>query len=200
MSGVRPTHLAGDDFAAQFGALFDEHAPALHRYLTARVGPTIADDLLSEAFVLAIRYRSTFDPDRGTPRTWLYGIASNLLRRHHQDQVRHLVRADRLAGQAERGNQDYELADARMDAAAAAQALQPALAKLADLDKEVLFLHAWAELEPTQIAQALDLPAGTVRSKLSRVRRGLRMSASRPPNVEEPTATAALAVDFRSGS
>lgn len=77
MSIGRPPKLAGDDFAAQFGVLFDQLSPALHRYLTARVGPTVADDLLSETFVMAIRYRLTFDPARGSSRAWLYGIASD---------------------------------------------------------------------------------------------------------------------------
>lgn len=61
MNADQPLELAGDDFAAQFGALFDQLAPALHRYLTARVGPTVADDLLSETFVSAIADRAVDD-------------------------------------------------------------------------------------------------------------------------------------------
>ena len=197
MSTIGPPNLAGDDFADQFSALFDVQSPALHRYLAARVGPIVADDLLSETFVQAIRYRVTFDASRGTARTWLYGIASNLLRSHHQEQTRHLARASRIDGQIDRGNQDFELADARIDANIAARALLPALARLTDLDRDVLLLNAWAGLEPQQIAQALNLPAGTVRSKLFRIRRQLRMSAGQQ-QLDDPTATAPAA-DFRSG-
>jgi RNA polymerase sigma factor (sigma-70 family) len=187
VSSGRPVDLDGDDFAVQFGALFDEQSPGLLRYLTARVGPTVADDLLSEVFVSAIRYRSTFDGSRGTPRVWLYGIASNLLHRHRQEQARHLARAGRMVAMTEREIADHDGADSRIDAAAAVRALLPALATLTDEDRDVLLLNAWAGLEPNQIAQVLDLPAGTVRSKLSRIRRSLRTAAAQL-SVDNPTA------------
>lgn len=62
----------------EFGALFDEHYPRLHRYLHRRVGPSAADDLAAETFAQAMRQRHRYDPRRGAAGPWLYGIAHNL--------------------------------------------------------------------------------------------------------------------------
>jgi RNA polymerase sigma-70 factor (ECF subfamily) len=75
-----------------------------------------------------------------------------------------------------RSGSDPVLADAadasieRADAEAQKQALAAALAELRDGEREVLLLHAWAELSDAEIAEALSLPIGTVKSRLSRAR------------------------------
>jgi RNA polymerase sigma-70 factor (ECF subfamily) len=52
--------------------------------------------------------------------------------------------------------------------------LASALAELRRDEREILLLHAWAELTDTEIAAALGIPAGTVKSRLSRTREKLR--------------------------
>lgn len=185
-----PVDLRGGEVAATFARLFDSHAPGLYRYLAARAGTSMADDLVSETFVLALRRRETFDPLRGSPQAWLFGIASNLLRHHHREQARHLAGVVRLVGQQELLVPDAGL-DARLDASASVRRLLPDLLRLSDVDRDILLLNAWAGLGPAEIAEALDLPAGTVRSKLSRLRSDLRATAralDAPHPCEEPGA------------
>jgi len=73
-----------------FAALFDRHAPALYRYIARRLGPDAADDLVSEAFLIAFRRRGSFDGSQSDARPWLYGIVTNLIGRHRRDEVRFL--------------------------------------------------------------------------------------------------------------
>lgn len=161
------------------GRLFDAHARDLFRYLSARAGAGPAEDLVAETFLAAHRSWRSYDAERGSPRAWLYGIASTLLRRHHRDQARRVDALDRFTALAAAGAPDvWPDADRRVDSAAHARRLVPHLRRLDPVDLEILLLHAWAGLEPTEIAAALDRPAGTVRSRLSRLRHALRAADS----------------------
>lgn len=162
----------------ELGRLFDVYAQPLHRYLARRVGQDVANDLVSETFLVALKQRDSYDPGRGAVRSWLYGIATNLLRRYARTEVRalraHARSAVDTAG-ADIGH-DSRVA-ARVDAAALAAQLAGALAELSDGDRDVLLLTSWAGLDSTEIADALGIPVGTVRSRLHRVRRTLRATA-----------------------
>src|SRR5690349_17113507 len=82
-----------------FGALFDRHAAEVQRFLVRRVGPVVADNLLGEVFRIAFERRATFEA-RGTgARPWLYGIAGNLVSRHHRGEARRRRAVDRVAAQ-----------------------------------------------------------------------------------------------------
>jgi RNA polymerase sigma factor (sigma-70 family) len=172
--------VSTEDAAAVFGRLFDSHAPPLHAYLGARVGRSVADDLVAEVFLIAFRDRERFDPDRGDVRGWLFGIATNLLRRHRRTELRGLAAAARFgAGQAGHADEpDHRVPD-RVDAATRVARLATALAELAPGDRDVLLLIAWAELTSVEVAEALQVPVGTVRSRLHRVRRLLRAALDR---------------------
>jgi RNA polymerase sigma factor (sigma-70 family) len=61
-----------------------------------------------------------------------------------------------------------------MDAVLAMRRVAKGLASMSEADREVLLLFAWANLSYEQIAAALDVPIGTVRSRLSRARRRIR--------------------------
>lgn len=71
-----------------FAVLFDRHAVTIHGYLSRRVGPHIADDLTAETFLVALKKRSGYDSAQANARPWLYGIATNLLHRHHRQETR----------------------------------------------------------------------------------------------------------------
>ncbi|MGW0518036.1 MULTISPECIES: RNA polymerase sigma factor [unclassified Crossiella] len=163
--------------AAVFGSLFDAHAAALHRYLARRVGAGAADDLVSETFLVALQRRHSYDPARAAVRSWLYGIATNLLRGHLRAEVRgYQATARAAARQRPEDGHDGRVA-AMVDAEAATLGLAAALAGLAPGDRDVLLLTSWAGLDSTEVAEALDIPVGTVRSRLHRVRRELRAHA-----------------------
>ena len=156
-----------------FAVLFDRHAVDVHRYLARRVGAHHADDLLSEVFLAAFEQRARYDPARGEVRAWLFGIATVLLRRHGRDEVRGLRAQARLRSDGPDGG-PADGAIGRVDAAAQAGAIAAELAALPRRDRDALLLHAWADLGYQEIAIALDVPVGTVRSRLHRVRNRLR--------------------------
>lgn len=169
--------LAGPDLTATFGRLFDEHAEALHHYLARRIGTSAAEDVVAETFLAALRGRRGYDPARAGVRAWLYGIAANLLRHHVRGEVRALRATARLAYQTGVGEDHAEAVSARVDAQQRVGQLAAALAELTPGDREVLLLTSWAGLTAGEIGAALDIPAGTVRSRLHRVRRWLRSHA-----------------------
>jgi len=70
-----------------FAALFDRHAAAVHRYLGRRVGD-LADDLLSETFLVAFRRRAAYRAEHVDVRPWLFGIATNLVHGHARTERR----------------------------------------------------------------------------------------------------------------
>jgi RNA polymerase sigma factor (sigma-70 family) len=156
-------HSFADAFAAEF--------PGLHRYLRRRVGAALAEDLAADTFATAYANWERLDPQRPL-RPWLYGIASNLLRHHWRAERRRLQAYARSGLDA--AFDDLDATIARADADAQRRELASALAALRGADRELLLLHAWAELTDTEIAAALELPAGTVKSRLHRLRSRLR--------------------------
>lgn len=162
-----------------FEAVFNRHATPIYRYLRRRVGAALADDLTGETFARAFRARHRFDRHGESALPWLYGIAANLLRMHRRAEERRL-RA--YARAAEPGLEPSPSADSdhRLDAMALRPALAEALAGLPQAQREVLLLHAWADLSHEEIAAALDISAGTVRSRLHRARAHIaeRLAAS----------------------
>jgi RNA polymerase sigma factor (sigma-70 family) len=152
-----------------FEAVFDRHGGTIYRYLRWRVGAALAEELTAETFARAFRARRRFDRRGESALPWLYGIAANLLRMHRRGEERRL-RA--YARETERGFEPSLNADSdyRLDAAALRPALAEALASLPHAQREVLLLHAWAELSNEEIAAALGISAGTVRSRLHRAR------------------------------
>jgi len=170
--------LGGPDPAPVFGMLFDAHAAPLQRYLARRVGTETAHDLVAETFLVALRRRETYRPDAGTARAWLYGIATNLLRHHVRTETRALNATARLAAadQVVSAGHDGRVVE-RVDAQSRAAQLAGALAELSVADRDTLLLVSWAGLDPGEVAEALGIPAGTVRSRLHRIRRWLRANA-----------------------
>lgn len=153
-----------------FAEIFDRHAPAIHRYLSRRVGD-LADDLLGETFLTAFRRRESYRPDRVDVRPWLYGIGANLLRRHQRDEVSRYRALARSAGYVDPADVDHldETHD-RMDAQVLGPSLAAALADLDERDREVLLLVAWGDLTYAEVAAVQEVPVGTVRSRLHRAR------------------------------
>jgi RNA polymerase sigma factor (sigma-70 family) len=153
---------------ASFGSIFDRHYDVVHGYLQRHVGPDLADELSSQAFLVAFDKRARFELDRPSARPWLFGIANNLLRHHHRGLRRQLHAYERTG--LDPVADAFEGLEARVDAAAMGRELAGALAQLSDEEREVLLLYAWADLTYLEIAEALGLPVGTVRSRLHRSR------------------------------
>ena len=160
-----------------FAEIFDRHAPALHRFLSRRVGD-LADDLLSETFLTAFRKRGDYRADRVDVRPWLYGIGTNLVRRYRREEVSRYRGLGRsfasTAASGDGSGDDFDHAVNRLDAQSLGPVLAAALAGLEERDREVLLLIAWGDLSYADVAAALEIPVGTVRSRLHRARRRVR--------------------------
>jgi RNA polymerase sigma factor (sigma-70 family) len=152
---------------------FEDHFSAVHRFIARRVGVPLADDLAAETFATAFRRRSYFEPNRGSLRSWLYGIAINVLRNHWRAEQYMLDRDARLLTEPEFGEDQSSVED-RLCATLVAPHVAAALACLVQEQREVIMLHAWTELSHDEIAAALEVPLGTVRSRLSRARAAMR--------------------------
>ncbi|GLZ40396.1 sigma-70 family RNA polymerase sigma factor [Actinokineospora sp. NBRC 105648] len=172
-TGDRPD-LSGSGAGPALTRLYDAHARELHRYLARRLDTATADDLVAETFLIAWERRADYRPARAGVRAWLYGIATNLARRHARDEVRGLRAMTRSGSQAEQGDPLDTAAAARVDAAAQATRLGAALADLRPVDRDVLLLVAWAGLTPKEVADALTVNQATVRTRLHRARTALR--------------------------
>ena len=159
----------------QFAVIYDRYVGEIYRYVAGRLGRDVAEDLAAETFLIAFRKRERFDPALGTVRPWLYGIATTLVGQHRREETRRyraLARAGRLALDSVESHDD-RVADA-VTAGQLSRQLAAALAGLANGDRDVLLLVAISELSHQEVALALDIPYGTVGSRLNRARRALR--------------------------
>ena len=162
------------DPAAGWAVLFDRHAAALHRYLARRVGPVIAEDLVAQTFLVAFERRGRYDPSYTHAQGWLYGIATNLLRRYHRDEARQLRMLARTGTDPVTTACHSDGVAGRVDAAVLSRRVAGLVAELPTGERDVLLLYAWAGLGLEEIGRALEVPAGTVRSRLYRARKRLR--------------------------
>lgn len=178
--------LIGESLAnpAAFAEIFDRHAATLLRYLTRRVGRSDADDLLGDMFRIAFESRHRYDLTRPDAKPWLYGIAANLVLKHHRSTsrgdsaLRRLVRLDRPVA--------VPFDEAIVDNAENTQRVRQLVGLLDELaveDRETVLLCVWENLSYQQVSEALGIPVGTVRSRLNRVRRQLRELS--PPSGKE---------------
>ncbi|MFJ8633273.1 RNA polymerase sigma factor [Streptomyces sp. NPDC093568] len=170
-----------------FARLYDWYAPDIHRYAARRLGEAAADDITADTFLTAFRIRTRYDRTRSSARPWLYGIAANLIGKHRRAEVRAL-RALARTGHDPVAASWVEDTDSRV---AAQGPLADALASLSAGDRHVLLLVAWADLTYQEVAEALDLPVGTVRSRLNRARRKVRTALGADPAFVSDTAEVA---------
>ncbi len=159
---------------APFGALFDRHFAAVYRFCERRVGRSMAEDLAGETFRRAFEARHSYDLNRPSALPWLYRIALNLVRdalRARAVEDRAYARLHTLAatGWPSEDDDAARRAEGRADLAMLARLL------LAEREQDVdaLFLHVWDGLSYLDVAAALGVPVGTVRSRLSRLRQRL---------------------------
>lgn len=157
-----------------FAEVFDRHAGAVESFLRRRLGTQAAEDALSDTFLIAFRRRESFDHTWESARPWLLGIAARVAAKNRVAEARHwrAVEASAARGEMTSGG-GIEETTGRLDAAAAIRALAPRIAALSAKERDTLFMYAWSDLAPEQIAQAMKVPVGTVWSRLHRIRRKL---------------------------
>ncbi len=148
-------------------SLFEEfvrrHFRVISRYVARRVGARDAEDLVSEVFAVAYSQRHRYDRRRRNGLPWLYGIATNVIRNHRRQEVR-MLRAYARTG-VHPGLPDISHHDDDLGPALAA-----ALAAMRAEHRDALLLHTLGDLSYEEIAEALKVPIGTVRSWVNRAR------------------------------
>jgi RNA polymerase sigma factor (sigma-70 family) len=151
---------------ARFAIVYERHLAAVHGYLRRRIGGENADDLTAEVFMRAFRGRARYGVQHETALPWLLGIASNLIGDHRRAERRRLATLERLSHVPELDARDHE-------ALGLSPPLVRALGRLAARDRDALLLVAWGELSYEETARALNVPIGTVRSRIARAREQL---------------------------
>ncbi|MGK5739245.1 RNA polymerase sigma factor [Micromonospora sp. URMC 103] len=160
-----------------FAVVFDRYYPDVHGYVSRRLGRDVADDVAAETFLVAFDGWRRYDVRQPSARPWLFGIASNLIAGHQRAEARRyraLARMDQTTTDPDSADGPADRVAGRLDAQAVRARLAAALAGIAPSDREVLLLVAWADLSCEEVARALEIPAGTVRSRLHRARTRLR--------------------------
>jgi RNA polymerase sigma factor (sigma-70 family) len=179
--------------SAGFSAVYTEHVDAIYGFLARRVGAQLAEELTAQTFVEALARQDRYDPSRGPIGPWLFGIAANLLRRHYRQEERALRAIAAYAGRVPTGAEDdEERVESRVVADERWPSVAEALLAMAPGERDVLLLYAWADLPYSAIAGVLDIPVGTVRSRLSRARGRLtaildQTSSSPAEDAPDPT-------------
>lgn len=172
--------LAADGDHDAFGRIFDRHADLVYKFARRRTGnPTVAEDIVSQVFLETWRQRHDVTLLDSSLRAWLIGVARNLQRRHWRTSDRRNRAIDRLTPAINTSDPNDAVID-RVDAAADLARVRERVDALSDNHREVLLLAVWEELSYDEIAAVLDVPIGTVRSRLARARQNLEDDGTRP--------------------
>lgn len=166
---------SADDDTRAFAVVFERHVGALHAYLAARVGASAAEDLVAETFAAAWMARDKFWSQATTARPWLYGIATHVIRRHREREIRwneSVVSAQHTL--------DGPTVDAPSEPGDGDPALMAALGTLSASERDVLMLTALGEMSIGEVAKALQISSVAARVRLHRARQRLA-------NVLDPT-------------
>ena len=159
------------------GALHGRYAPLVFNLAVQSLGAAAAEDVVQDVFVTVWSRASTFDPTRGTFRAWVLQIAhhrvlNELRRRGRQPRLEHDPEGLALGSADAHGPSPEEAVwreHRRAVVRAAVEALPPP-------QRQALSLAFLEDLTHQQIADLLDLPLGTTKT---RIRAGLQRLKSR---------------------
>jgi RNA polymerase sigma factor (sigma-70 family) len=173
---VEPTdsEVISESVAApdRFRLVWERHFDAVFRFAARRMGRSTARDVTAEVFTRAFERQAAYRPLRETCLPWLYGIARNVI----SEELRKSGRESGLYVAAGRWSEASfeEDAENRVVASSVTRELEEAFARLSEHDRETLLLFSLEGLTYPEIADVLDVPVGTVASRISRARRVIR--------------------------
>jgi RNA polymerase sigma-70 factor (ECF subfamily) len=162
------------DHPELFAVIFERHYRRVYRLVVAAVGPSDGADLASEVFVRAFALRRRYQVDRESAWPWLGGIASNLVSDYFRKAARRERAYRRATAPFEFEPDHSEDAVDRVASVAARPHITSAFEHVRPEDAQVFLLFAVGDLSYAEIASALGIAEGTVRSRLSRTRDKLR--------------------------
>jgi RNA polymerase sigma-70 factor (ECF subfamily) len=167
-------HRSGSGLAG-FERVYLSEVDVVMAYFARRCSePQTVADLTSETFVRAATGFGTFDPARGSPRAWMFGIAANVYARHCAQAAGGRAAAARLAGHRPLDTDEFEELAARVDAERAGRALMESCSELPELERAAVELVDLAGFTPKEAAAALGISRVALRKRLSRARARLR--------------------------
>lgn len=152
---------------AAFEDAYRRYAPAVAAFLRAVMGSQYAEDVTHETFVYAWRRAERYRPDLGPLGGWLMTIARSRAVDHHRAAARRPQGAplhDDLVNEEPSG----------IDALHSTWAFAALLADLSDIDRRIMALRFQGGLSQTEIAEQLNLPLGTVKTRMTRALHRLR--------------------------
>lgn len=163
--------------AAAMDELLRRHYDRVHAVCRRIAGGTRdADDAAQEAMIRVVRNIDRFD-GRSAFGTWVYRIATNtaldeLRKRKRRPQLRSVADDDDLRRRPEQADQIADqIADRLIDSVADRLAIDAALAELPEEFRAAVVLRDVGDLDYAEIAEVLELPIGTVKSRIARGRR-----------------------------
>ncbi len=175
LSGIIKNCQKGDSEA--FAWLLKEYGPRLYSYFYRTTGsPSEAEDLLQDLFVKLLQKIHAYN-HQGKFEHWLFTVAGNMARDRGRKLTRKPKEVSMQAGAKKSNGPENWLASPKKGPAEQAQQneqvtmLQRALLQLSEVDRQVIMLRHYGNLSFSEIAQIMDMPVGTV---LSKVHRGLK--------------------------
>jgi RNA polymerase sigma-70 factor, ECF subfamily len=172
--------LVGDGDARAFEVIFDRHSAAAFSLAYRMCGRrAMAEDVVQEAFMSLWRSGARYDRRRGSVRNWVLGVVHN---RAIDAFRRGVVRESRNVsdeGLADRlpASEQTELEVARREEA---RHVRVALAELPTEQRQVIELAYFGGFSHSQIAEMLELPAGTVKGRMRLALTKMRMALAEP--------------------
>jgi RNA polymerase sigma-70 factor (ECF subfamily) len=164
--GLRSAVLAGDARAWQ--AWYDESFPGLYAYASWRCAGLrdLADEVVQETWLIAVRRIRSFDPDQASFSAWLRGIAANVLRNwYRRRKITHSLNGQHLATRSAPANQPEIERSER---------IAHTLASLPQRYEAILRAKYLDQQSVAQIAEAWQESATAIESLLTRARQAFR--------------------------
>jgi len=158
--------------AEAFGVFYDRHFRSLFGYFWVRTRDgEVAADLCAETFATVLSQLASFDPTRGNPSQWMYGIAGNLLKRFWRTTAASRRARDKLGIQVidlrVDISEEFVVAEAGLDS----ERLHSALERLPARYRQAVRLRVVQEMPYAEIADRIGCSNNTARV---RVLRGLK--------------------------
>jgi RNA polymerase sigma factor (sigma-70 family) len=183
-------HRVRENDAEAFGLLFERHGGRIHGFALRRTADvTAAEDTTAMVFLEAWRRRHEVMLHQPSALPWLYGVAANVLRGRNRSRRRHQAALERLARMRPPA---IELVECRSEELEETRSILAAVAQLPRRELDVLSLSVWEELSHEEIAVALGIAVGTVKSRLSRARARLEPHRQRSSRFRTSLSAAAV--------
>jgi RNA polymerase sigma-70 factor (ECF subfamily) len=158
-----------DETRIEFDELYRSSRDDVYAYVAGLLrDPSAAEEVTAAAFERAFRRRRRFDPERGSPRAWLFGIARNAA----LDELRRRGRHAEFAGDVADPNAPSGADEA--EAGLRRAALAAAMAELTPRERELIALKFFAGLSNAEIADVIGVSESNAGTKLHRVVNKLR--------------------------